>query len=151
MCGVFGDKCVLRSFSPLQTIAGATLLNPLPHFPKLSKIPEYFLDLEQMFSESQQYSSALYEQLKAGNEKGIGLGELALLCPFDKKHLEKILQDLLVQKRCLLYDKENKIYLADTHVKEYEQAMLQKVREYHQSEPLKQYMPKASLLSFIRV
>lgn len=147
MCGVFGDKCVLRSFSPLQTIAGATLLNPLPHFPKLSKIPEYFLDLEQMFSESQQYSSALYEQLKAGNEKGIGLGELALLCPFDKKHLEKILQDLLVQKRCLLYDKENKIYLADTHVKEYEQAMLQKVREYHQSEPLKQYMPKASLLS----
>jgi selenocysteine-specific elongation factor len=72
---------------------------------------------------------------------------LAILCPFDEKKLEKALQDLLAQKRCILYDKENKIYLADCYVKAYEQTMLQKVREYHQNEPLKQYMPKASLLS----
>lgn len=147
MCGVFGDKCVLRSFSPLQTIAGAALLNPLPHFPKLGKIQDDFLDIEQNFLDSKAQYSALYEQLKLGNEKGISFKELAILCPFDEKKLEKALQDLLAQKRCILYDKENKIYLADCYVKAYEQTMLQKVREYHQNEPLKQYMPKASLLS----
>lgn len=147
MCGVFGDKCVLRSFSPLQTVAGATLLNPLPHFPKISKIPERFLDLEQNFADPKQCSSTLYEQLKLGNEKGISFKELSLLCPFDEKLLEKMLQQLCTEKRCILYDKENKIYLADCYGKEYEEAMLQKVQEFHQNEPLKQYMPKASLLS----
>lgn len=147
MCGVFGDKCVLRSFSPLQTIAGAALLNPLPDFPKLKEIPDYFLNLEEDFLHPDQYSSALYEQLKLGSTTGITKKELALLCPFNEKNLEKTLQQLLTEKRCICYDKENKIYLADCQVKKYEQAMLQKVQEYHQNEPLKQYMPKASLLA----
>lgn len=147
MCGVFGDKCILRSFSPLQTIAGAAILNPLPDFPKLKEIPDNFLDLEQDFFDAQKRETALYEQLKAGNKKGIAVKQLALLCPLDLKDLEKTLQQLLAKKRCILYDKENKIYLADCYAQEYEQAMLKKVQEYHQNEPLKQYMPKASLLA----
>lgn len=147
MCGVFGDKCIIRSFSPLQTIAGAMILNPLPDFPKLKEIPDNFLNLEQDFFDTLKRENALYEQLKAGNKKGIAVRELALLCPLDMKELEKTLQQLLAKKRCILYDKENKIYLADCYAGEYEQAMLQKVQEYHQNEPLKQYMPKASLLA----
>lgn len=148
MCGVFGDKCIIRSFSPLQTIAGATIINPLPDFPKLKEIPEdVFLNLEHNFLDPQICSTALYEQLKLGNHKGLSSKQLALLCPFDEKTIEKSLQQLLSQKRCILYDKENKIYLADCYAKEYEQAMLQKVQEYHRDEPLKQYMPKASLLA----
>lgn len=147
MCGVFGDKCVLRSFSPLQTVAGATVLNPLPDFPKLKEIPDNFLNLEQKFLNPDTYCSALYEQLAAGNAKGIAINQLALLCPLHEKNLEKALQQLCTEKRCILYDKENKIYLADCCAKKYEEAMLQKVQEYHQNEPLKQYMPKASLLS----
>lgn len=147
MCGVFGDKCVLRSFSPLQTVAGATVLNPLPDFPKLKEIPEDFLNLEQKFLNPDNHCSALYEQLTAGNAKGIAINQLALLCPLPEKNLEKALQQLCTEKRCILYDKENKIYLADCCAKKYEETMLQKVQEYHQNEPLKQYMPKASLLS----
>ena len=147
MCGVFGDKCILRSFSPLQTIAGAMILNPLPDFPKLKEIPDNFLNLEQDFFDTLKRENALYEQLKAGNKKGIAVRQLALLCPLDIKDLEKTLQQLLAKKRCILYDKENKIYLADCYAGEYEQTMLQKVQEYHQNEPLKQYMPKASLLA----
>lgn len=148
MCGIFGDNCIIRSFSPLQTIAGAAIINPLPDFPKLKAIPQdIFLNLEQDFLDARKRETALYEQLKSGNKKGLALKQLALLCPFDEKNLEKALLQLLTQKRCILYDKENKIYLADCYAKEYEQAMLQKVEEYHQNEPLKQYMPKASLLA----
>lgn len=147
MCGVFGDKCILRSFSPLQTIAGAAILNPLPDFPKLREIPESFLELEQKFLAPTTCPSALYAQLTTGNAQGIALKLLALLCPCDEKKLEKTLQQLLTEKRCILYDKENKMYLADCHAQKYEQTMLQKIQEYHQNEPLKQYMPKASLLA----
>lgn len=148
MCGVFGDKCIIRSFSPLQTIAGAAILNPLPEFPKLKEIPQdIFINLEQNFLDEQKRQTALYEQLKLGNKKGLAVRQLALLCPLDEKTIEKSLQQLLTQKHCILYDKENKIYLADCYAKEYEQTMLQKVQEYHQNEPLKQFMPKASLLA----
>ena len=149
LCGVFGDKCVLRSFSPLQTVAGATVINPLPDFPKLKSIPnpDNLLCLEQKFLDPADSASALYEQLKLGNKQGISHKQLTVLCNMDEKSLEKTLQQLLTQKKCILFDKENKIYIADCHADGYERLMLEKVREYHKKEPLKQYMPKASLLS----
>ena len=149
LCGVFGDKCVLRSFSPLQTVAGASVINPLPDFPKLKSIPnpDSLLCLEQKFLDPADSASALYEQLKLGNKQGISHKQLTVLCNMDEKSLEKALQQLLTQKKCILFDKENKIYIADCHADGYERLMLEKVREYHKKEPLKQYMPKASLLS----
>ncbi len=149
MCGVFGDKCILRNFSPLQTIAGASIINPLPHFPKLREIPdpENLLSLEQDFLDENTRNNALYEQLKCGNKTGISLRRLTLLCNLDEKDLDKALQQLTAQKRCISYDKENKTYLAAPYALEHEQAMLEILQKYHQNEPLKQYMPKASLLS----
>ncbi len=149
MCGVFGDKCILRNFSPLQTVAGASIINPLPHFPKLKEIsdPKNFLSLEQDFLDENTRNNALYEQLKCGNKTGISLRRLTLLCNLDEKDLDKALQQLTAQKRCISYDKENKTYLAAPYALEHEQAMLEILQKYHQNEPLKQYMPKASLLS----
>lgn len=153
LCGVFGDKCVLRSFSPLQTVAGATLLNPLPDFPKIKSIqnPDALLTLEQDFQDPKTALSALYEQLKLGNKQGISHKKLTVLCNMDEKSLDKALQQLMGQKQCILFDKENKVYIADCYALENEKNMLAKVDEYHQKEPLKQYMPKASLLSAFRV
>lgn len=149
LCGVFGDKCVLRNFSPLQTVAGATVINPLPDFPKLKTIQNAaaLLALEQDFLDPAQAASAIYKQLTLGNKQGISHKQLTVLCSFDEKTLEKALQQLLTQKKCILFDKENKIYIADCYAEEYERLMLAKIKEYHQKEPLKQYMPKASLLS----
>lgn len=149
MCGVFGDKCVLRSFSPLQTVAGASVLNPLPDFPKLKAVAdeEKLFALEEAFLDAEKAADAVYVQLTVGNGKGIGIKQLTVLCNLDEKNLDKALQQLLVQKRCVLFDKENRVYLADRYLADYERAMLAKVKEYHEKEPLKQYMPKASLLA----
>ncbi len=149
LCGIFGDKCVLRSFSPLQTAAGASILNPLPDFPKIKSIqnPETFLTLEENFLDPKNANQALYEQLKLSGKQGISHKKLTVLCNMDEKSLEKTLQQLMAQKQCILFDKENKIYIADCYALENEQFMLAKIQEYHQKEPLKQYMPKASLLS----
>lgn len=149
MCGVFGDKCVLRNFSPLQTVAGASVINPLPDFPKLKAVAEQekLFALEDWFLDAEKAAEAVYVQLAAGNGKGIGIKQLTVLCNLDEKNLDKALQQLLGQKRCVLFDRENKVYLADRYLAEYEKAMLAKVKEYHEKEPLKQYMPKASLLA----
>lgn len=149
MCGVFGDKCVLRSFSPLQTVAGASVLNPLPDFPKLKAVAdeEKLFALEEAFLDAEKAADAVYVQLTVGNGKGIGIKQLTVLCNLDEKNLDKALQQLLGQKRCVLFDKENRVYLADRYLADYERAMLAKVKEYHEKEPLKQYMPKASLLA----
>lgn len=149
LCGVFGDKCVLRNFSPLQTVAGATVINPLPDFPKLKSIQNAaaLLSLEQDFLDPASTASAIYKQLTLGNKLGISHKQLTVLCSIDEKTLEKALQQLMAQKKCVLFDKENKIYIADCYAEEYEHLMLAKIGEYHQKEPLKQYMPKASLLS----
>lgn len=149
MCGVFGDKCVLRSFSPLQTVAGASVLNPLPDFPKLKAVAdeEKLFALEEAFLDAEKAADAVYVQLTVGNGKGIGIKQLTVLCNLDEKNLDKALQQLLGQKRCVLFDKENRVYLADRYLADYERAMLAKVKEYHEKEPLKQYMSKASLLA----
>ncbi len=150
LCGIFQDKCVMRSFSPLQTVAGASIINPLPNFPKLKHITpelaENLLQLEKNFLEKDT-AKAMLTQISFGNNQGISYTELMLLCNLDTKTLDKNLQELLTKKEIVLFDKENKIYLAKKYVALYETIMLNKIKEYHEKEPLKQYMPKASLLS----
>ena len=150
LCSIFQDKCVMRSFSPLQTVAGASIINPLPNFPKLKQIDteltQELLTLENAFLEKDT-SKAILTQISFGNNQGISYNELMLLCNLDTKTLEKNLQELLAKKEIVLFDKENKIYLAKKYVTLYETIMLNKIKEYHEKEPLKQFMPKASLLS----
>lgn len=150
--GVFGDKCVIRSFSPLQTVAGATILNPLEDFPKRKQInqlgeewQEKLLNLPEFFNKNP--LEAIFSQIYLGHNYGISLKQLTLLTPFEEKKLTKYIQELSAKKRVFQFDKENPTLICHEYVEALCQSFKQEVQDFHKKEPLKTSMPKASLLS----
>ncbi len=150
LTGVFADKCVIRAFSPLQTVAGGTVLIPLEEVPKRSQITkewqEKLLALPHAFLEKDP-QEALFTQIYFGHPTGIEQKKLAVLTNLDEKQLDKTLQALTAKKRISFYDKEKKIFIASEYIDALGQNILDLLKQYHVSEPLKECMPKAALLS----
>ena len=150
LTGVFADKCVIRAFSPLQTVAGGTIIIPLDETPKRSQITrewqEKLLSLPKQFSEKDP-QEAVFTQIFFGHPYGIEHKKLAILGNLDEKLLEKTIQNLTAKQRISIYDKEKKILIASEYIEKLCQSFIQTVKQYHQSEPLKHCMPKAALIS----
>lgn len=150
LAGVFADKCVIRAFSPLQTVAGGTIIIPLEDTPKRSQITQEWqaklLKLPKDFSEKDAHE-AVFTQIYFGHPYGIEQRKLAVLTNLDEKQLEKATQNLTAKQRISIYDKEKKILIASEYVNELCQEFIRTVTQYHTSEPLKSYMPKAALIA----
>ena len=150
LTGVFADKCVIRAFSPLQTVAGGTIIIPLDETPKRSQITKEWqkklLSLPQQFSEKDP-QDAVFTQIFFGHPHGIEQKKLAVLSNLDEKQLDKTIQALTAKQRINIYDKEKKILIASEYINELCQKFIAIVKKYHDNEPLKNYMPKAALVS----
>jgi len=150
LTGVFADKCVIRAFSPLQTVAGGTVIIPLDETPKRSQITkewqEKLLNLPRDFAEKDP-QEAVFTQIYFGHPYGIEQKKLAVLSNLDEKYIDKTIQNLTAKQRICIYDKEKKIFIATEYVNEFCKEFITIVKQYHENEPLKSYMPKAALIS----
>ncbi len=148
LVGVFGDRCVLRSSSPLRTIAGATLLLPLPYSwtrkdftpelqEKLMKLEEYSENDPQQF---------LLAHIDLSEKQGRNFNELHVLTALNSKQMEKVLLTLSGKGDILCYNKETKAYITKAIYHRLEKECVKILEDYHKKEPLKQGMLKNMLL-----
>ncbi len=148
LVGVFDDKCVLRSSSPLRTIAGASVLIPLEYSWAHKEIKEKYLEkilnLEKYFEEDPQ--KLILAHIEIAGKKGRNLNELHVLSAYTLKNLEKILSALLGKSDILCYNKETKSYIEKENYQKIEADLLNVLENYHKKEPLKQGMLKNMLL-----
>jgi selenocysteine-specific elongation factor len=136
------DRFVIRSYSPVYTIGGGKVLNPIPLKHKRFK-PETVDGLKAL---GHQAPEAIIEfQVTAAGFQGVSFAHLKMMTNLPDKQLEKILQNLLSPKTLIQVEKENRIYIHHTCFETLKEDIQRQLADYHQANPLKAGMPKEEL------
>ena len=141
MAGVYGDRCVIRSYSPLRTIAGAGIINPLAG--KIKRFSSQVQTLERLARARAE--ELIGVQLEIAGSKGLSLAQLVILTDLESKELQKKLQVMGGRQEVFLVDREHRIYVAGEVVKWLEENMLGELKELHRRFPMRQGVSRGEL------
>lgn len=136
-----GDKCIIRTYSPMRTIAGAIILNANPTKHKRFK-KEVLEDLR--IKESGKVEDLILDFVAKQPKIFTTADEIVIHMGLEKKETQMVLHELLSQKQLL---QVNNLYL---HAKKYElfkEEITQHLSRYHKSYRLRNGMPKEELRS----
>ncbi len=146
MVGVWGDRCVVRAYSPLRTVAGGVIMHPInvQLRRKDANFDERFALLN-FLENSQNLEERLLMQLQLAGEHGASFAELMVLCNAHDKKLDKVLQLLSSKGEILCFDKEEKLWIHMHAVNILMQQCLEQAAAYHKRDPLKSGMARGVL------
>jgi selenocysteine-specific elongation factor len=140
-----GDRFVLRSYSPVQTIGGGTILHPLPRKHKGQGKREAAIALKGLVHGDED-EIILWHVLDAG-WTGVAVEELQVRTNIARGHLDKALQRFASQRKLILFDRENQRLLHADVLAEIQHSVLAILADYHQHFPLKTGMAKEELVA----
>jgi len=139
---VAGDHFVLRSYSPVTTIGGGRILDPLPgkHKRKNKKI----LDDLQILQ-----SGALPEKISVLLERagfnGINVRSLAFRLGVHVKKIREALEKLFSDRQAILLSGDDTTALSSHLYAQMEDLLMKSLADYHQNNPLKEGISKEEL------
>jgi len=134
MVGMYGDRCVLRSFSPLRTVAGGKLVNPLGR-----KVKRHSATVGRLGElAGAQGDQRILLQLELAGLSGLTFGQLRALTCLETKELEKQLQLLGGRQEAFLFEREDRTYVHGRLTQELSAGIVEHVGEFHRKEPMKQ-------------
>lgn len=140
-----GDRFVIRSYSPVQTIGGGTILHPVPRKHKGHDKLEAARDLAVLL-EAEDPEIVLWH-IRNASWSGVAEDDLRLRANVAPKAMEKALQKFISIRQVILYDKENRKLLHAEALDEMRRAILELLTDYHERFPLKTGMAKEELLA----
>jgi selenocysteine-specific elongation factor len=136
------DRFVIRSYSPIRTIGGGEVLNPIP---KKHKRMQDDTVKGLMRLNSQAPEQIVSYLINESGYEGIRFSDLKIMTNVPEKQLEHVLQDLMSKKTVLQSDKENRTYNHSDMVEKLKTDMLNYLEHYHETFALKAGMPKEEL------
>ncbi len=136
------DRFVIRSYSPIRTIGGGRVLNPIPPKHKRFK-PDIVQDLMDIPEKTPDDLIAYY--INQSGYMGASFADLILMTNITEKSLDKMLQGLLSKKDILLVDRDYRIFIHSSGFLNLRQRLQTHLEEYHKAHPLKAGMPKEEL------
>jgi selenocysteine-specific elongation factor len=141
---VSDDKFVIRSYSPVRTIGGGQILNPLPQKHKRFKksISE---GLKTLITQPPEEIIAYH--VDNSGYRGVSFSDLKIMTNMSEKQLDNALQKLMSIKTVLCADRENRIYIHKNCFENLNKKILFFLENYHRTNPLKAGMPKEELKS----
>jgi selenocysteine-specific elongation factor len=139
-----GDRCVLRSYSPVRTIGGGSILNPIPK--KHKRFKKDLVSFLHRIAEDPPEAVALHHIRESGFT-GIGFQDLLLMTQVTEKALQRILQQFLSDRQILMVDKDSRIFLHADNFERFMTATADHLKRYHRQYPLRSGMPKEELRS----
>ncbi len=142
------DRFVIRSYSPVMTIGGGSIINPLP-----SKKKQYSEEaLKELSVLSQGSNREIIEQhIKNSRLIGSDIKQLCILSNVAKADVERIVKELLSDKRIFKFDVDKGLFI---HIEYYNSARKRieaALEDYHERFPLRQGMMKEELKSRLSV
>lgn len=140
-----GDKFVLRSYSPVITIGGGIILDPLPKRHKRRMRQEAAVALSAILTATDE--EVVLHHIVNSREKGISFRELQVKTGIYGSRLALILDSLEKRGDIFNFDRDLKLYLSKQTCEEIQKNILEKLAAYHKEHPLKQGMPKELLFS----
>ncbi|MDI6742906.1 MAG: selenocysteine-specific translation elongation factor [Smithella sp.] len=139
---VAGDHFVLRSYSPVTTIGGGRIMDPLPKKHKRFN-PKILDDLKRLREGSLRDRISVI--LERAGYTGINLNRLALRLGVKAKQIGEALELLLSGKQAFLLDSDDKTVIASSLFAEIESIITKILTAYHKKNPLKEGMSKEEL------
>ncbi len=136
------DRFVLRSYSPIRTIGGGLVLNPIPLKHKPNK-PEVIDHLTVLGGGSVQ--ETIHQLVKAANYRGCRYADLRLQANIPGKQLDQLLQTMLSQQQLIRIDKEKQIFIDQKVFQDIQDVTTGCIAAYHEKFPLKPGIPKEEL------
>ncbi len=138
------DRFVIRSYSPVRTIGGGQVLNPIPQ--KHKRLKQDVIDgLQHLADEDPE--AIISQQIQQAGYGGVSFSHLKIMTNLTDKLLDTALQHLLSQKTITQTDKQNRIYLHQITFDQLIQKSAEYLANYHAANPLKAGMPKEELKS----
>ncbi len=138
-----GDRYVIRSYSPIRTIGGGRILNPLPRKRKRAR-KDLWDELKILATGTPTQIITLH--LEKAGPRGLSPSELALRTGIFGKTLKRELQALLSARQIIKFDADDK-FVSSKVVDDLMEKTLDLLRTYHSEKPLLQGMPREELKS----
>lgn len=138
------DRFVVRSYSPVRTIGGGQVLNPIPQKHKRLR-EDVVTGLQHLADDNPE--TIISQQIQQAGYGGVSFSHLKIMTNLTDKQLDTAVQHLLSQKTIIQTDKENRIFLHQITFDELKQKSAEYLAAYHAANPLKAGMPKQELKS----
>ncbi len=133
------DRFVIRSYSPVKTIAGGYVIDPIPA--KHKRFKEDVIAHLKYLAESDQSELVSY-QAQASGLHGVSFADLVIMTNMSEKGLEQELRNLLSKKIVLQMDRDKRLFLHGRVFDELQQNALGILKAFHKENPLKPGMIK---------
>ncbi len=138
------DNFVLRSYSPVHTIAGGQILNPIPNKHKSFK-PETIQGLKIIAENTPEEVAA--HHINESGLKGVSFSNLKIMTNMPEKKLLNVMQSLLSKKKVIITDREKLTYIHEKTLKKLNDDIFGHLENFHKIHPLKTGMSKEELKS----
>lgn len=141
-----GDRYVIRSYSPVTTIGGGMVcgnVSPVKRKRVSEKDREYNRKAVEILANGTLEQRAIF--LLEESSRGLSFDELGIRLGLFGKHLKKSLADTLSNKKIVIIDTANQIYVSETSVAEMESQILGGLKQYHVKNPLQSGISREEL------
>lgn len=145
VCLVKDDRYVMRSYSPVRTIGGGPILNPIP--PKHKRNRPDIIDRLTALAETTEPEQVVLLHLQQAGFGGYTFSALLLMTNVPEKQLDRQLQHLMSKRQIIQIDKEKKNYVHQEAFNELQEMIRTYLEHYHKQHALKSGMPKEELKS----
>ena len=139
---VAGDRFVLRSYSPVTTIGGGMIIDPLP--PKHKRLDKNALQ-EMQILQSGSLEQKIEIALNRTGFTGTNPRHLSFRLGVSIKLINEALRELFSKKTALITDKEETNIISALFYGKLENNVVEILRRYHQKNPLREGVSKEEL------
>jgi selenocysteine-specific elongation factor len=140
------DRIVVRSASPMRTIGGGRVLNPLP--PKHRRYRQALAEAMAGLLGGSLDELILF-QCRQAREQGVSFSLLKIMTNTSDRTLQQTLEALLTARKLILFDKDRRIYLHHQTIEEVTGAVSGILEQFHADNPLKKGMSRQEIKSRI--
>lgn len=141
-----GDRFVIRSYSPITTIGGGTILDPVAR--KYKRSSETLLHQLPLLKDGDAVAKTKVIIERAGLN-GIRGRQVSVRTGIPLNTQTKILEDMFSRKEALLLDRDELTVVSYPAYKHLQDRILHDTSSYHQAFPLKEGYPKEELRTTI--
>ena len=136
------DRFVIRGYSPVTTIGGGMIIDPLAK--KQKRYVDRVLHESSLLHEGTPAERTATIIERAGFE-GIGIGQLVMRTGIQQNHLRQILEKMFSERQAVLMDSDETRVVSLSIYENLQQRILQEARTYHEKFPLKEGLLKEEL------
>ena len=153
MTGVFGDRCVLRAYSPLRTVAGGIIVSPVsvplrkrdPRRQEKADILASLYELGAAQTDGKTADALVEALLRLHGGEGLSLARMRLLSGLGERALEKSLQNLSSKGSAVCFDRENSFWIAAEAFARITELFLARAADFHKKNPLEAGLARGAL------